>query len=1113
MFDLCIAFHPAPTLVLADSTVLLLDDKKSMHAHNTGRSFEKQRLVRAMGGVLSASTKSGSLAGKKLRACISSASGASLRKVVDGRTLQCLVYFGTGMGHEEPSVAEQQTNVLSSMSTLPKVVIVCLKYGAKKAAHDLWHTRQNGSGVKVVVWITADPLLHDWLILKHLMELIGMVLVNEASPGALKEALDANLGSSKSVTFGAFVHESDMGDMICEGLASGVAVVNLEPANPMPHNNILNATPSRRTWDNLEQLQPLLSLDIPLVSSLLNYVLDKDARIVLQPVDGNGRHRRVVLEVAKKLLSTKDFEGIFRVASLKNLKAFAHCVQESDFSQLCPAAKGAVDDHISIEGKLLLWVDVKDEDLNNSLSVMLDELLCNYGSNMCVLLTPETAERLDELSKTGDCFRNHFEEPRLLFSDTFGKSTSTGGSLCGEFKIIVTVEASADLQRSQLVLFLPGLAEALKQTVNDGRPVPGVYLDDDENIIVLLSIPNVEWLQQLCSSTLQNPKKLGSNLIAHLQQHHHLSIAGASPAETFILDESVVSMHVDPTFMALTFEGAMLRLENLTIHQQEKLAESHGIDRVHIKAPAGAGKTFVAMHRMIEVLTDATAGDGSVLFVTRGRALCTQVAKWLFVRLQGKGLDASELLARRFRVIFEPFSDGARCFGVANGSVVFGSCAVDAAPHHALMVVDEAHHLFEVHVPGGRRSLLHDLVATHAPRPSDPLMLLSDVSQGTLEEMDASFGATEIRLLEVVRSSQRIVSGARHFAANDFSVKCEHASQGPPLMTFLFDGFDDPAERVQQYAAQLVEAVRAVQEQFPGLSLDGRLAIIAPNAGFLASHRQAFERVLGGGGGGGGGGAWPRGGFGMATAAADSVAHMPAFEFVTAAAAAAELAPSTAGSSHRETPQRVTLDEISAMDGLERLIVIAVGFDRVGGNQVRSELYRAVSRAQLMFAIVNHAVPGGWLEWLGRVEMDDAGVFNEAEELARVDTTAAAKFNEFGAAKEHDMDAATMSIATAAEPVVGGKLAQTKTKNLKERREEEERSNKGIAMKTDDIKKTAEKKGVKDLKAITSAPMKQSIWQTSNNTFQFKADAAGTMFMPIKQAAQVLLWNKANIHF
>ena len=67
------------------------------------------------------------------------------------------------------------------------------------------------------------------------------------------------------------------------------------------------------------------------------------------------------------------------------------------------------------------------------------------------------------------------------------------------------------------------------------------------------------------------------------------------------------------------------------------------------------------------------------------------------------------------------------------------------------------------------------------------------------------------------------------------------------------------------------------------------------------------------------------------------------------------------------------LDTLNNFDGLERLIVIAVGLDAPLDQEAedvletRSRLYRALTRARMLAMIVNEAVRGGWLEWLNLI--------------------------------------------------------------------------------------------------------------------------------------------------
>ena len=116
------------------------------------------------------------------------------------------------------------------------------------------------------------------------------------------------------------------------------------------------------------------------------------------------------------------------------------------------------------------------------------------------------------------------------------------------------------------------------------------------------------------------------------------------------------------------------------------------------------------------------------------------------------------------------------------------------------------------------------------------------------------------------------------------------------------------------------------------------------------------------------------------------------FELVDAATASAVL-PRAEIKARASSKQWLVVDTVDNMDGLERLVVICVGLDQVidrgaGVLETRSRLYRAMTRAQLAVAVVNEALPGGWLEFLGRVELSTGG-FNEAAERENRAETAA----------------------------------------------------------------------------------------------------------------------------
>ena len=176
----------------------------------------------------------------------------------------------------------------------------------------------------------------------------------------------------------------------------------------------------------------------------------------------------------------------------------------------------------------------------------------------------------------------------------------------------------------------------------------------------------------------------------------------------------------------------MLQLENLTPHQEEVYKQIAEELRVDIRAPAGAGKTFLALKALLEVLGSEAGGQAA--FVTRNEALCLHVTKWLFVRLAQR-LDhetAARLVESRFFVLFSPFNNGLRriIIDLERGCVKVGKeLGKNAVASLSLVTVDEAHH---IHAAGE----LEFIVRKYAPEAkSVRLILLSDVSQSGAIEM------------------------------------------------------------------------------------------------------------------------------------------------------------------------------------------------------------------------------------------------------------------------------------------------------------------------------------------------------------------------------------------
>ena len=347
--------------------------------------------------------------------------------------------------------------------------------------------------------------------------------------------------------------------------------------------------------------------------------------------------------------------------------------------------------------------------------------------------------------------------------------------------------------------------------------------------------------------------------------------------------------------------------------------------------------------------TGATALDDvsppCILFVAPKLALTLFVAKWLYKRLENDGCGAQRKALERLYVMAAPdnvpaaqpqrrrsphsvLSDSQslvlyRVNAVGNRIVHTPVEKGAEVPTFSIVVIDEAHHLYRV---SEKRDVIERLMAKGGAQ----RVLLSDISQS--QGQDAGFPSdrdtVHVKLTEVVRSSKRIVAGAMAFqlGAEKNLTKCHHESGGPPLKTFLFDVEGD---RHKKYGYEALRAIKAVIKKFPGLDLDDRLAIIVPDTKFEAALSPLLTNRL--------------------------ASELPTrqFELVSPEEAAAALPNQRRAG---RSKQRLVLSPIDRFDGLERLIIIAVGLDAPVGDEeededvleTRSRLYRAITRAHMM---------------------------------------------------------------------------------------------------------------------------------------------------------------------
>ena len=87
--------------------------------------------------------------------------------------------------------------------------------------------------------------------------------------------------------------------------------------------------------------------------------------------------------------------------------------------------------------------------------------------------------------------------------------------------------------------------------------------------------------------------------------------------------------------------------------------------------------------------------------------------------------------------------------------------------------------------------------------------------------------------------------------------------------------------------------------------------------------------------------------------------------------------PNLAATQAPQAKEHLVLDSMSSAEGLEQLVVICVGLDAPIQScavdlETRAQLYKGLTRAQMLALVVNERVEGGWLEFLSVVQFQEA---------------------------------------------------------------------------------------------------------------------------------------------
>uniref|UniRef100_A0A0G4HJY9 EF-hand domain-containing protein n=1 Tax=Chromera velia CCMP2878 TaxID=1169474 RepID=A0A0G4HJY9_9ALVE len=508
-----------------------------------------------------------------------------------------------------------------------------------------------------------------------------------------------------------------------------------------------------------------------------------------------------------------------------------------------------------------------------------------------------------------------------------------------------------------------------------GRSVPAVQL--------ILSVGGVAALQRMRDLTVEVTEGMltgtleaslaaaldreggdgDRGLTVKLNQEKKEGEGGGEKSPTF-------RVSVDKTTAAEDYASLVLEVDRLTEHQQEALSRCGAAQRVHFQAPAGGGKTFVALTRLLVFMRENP--DTFSLLVVKNRPLAIFIGVWMASRVPYP-VEFRDLLSR-FRVLHEPFESGMKGLGLEKDVLVMvdDPPALKKSQPFDLIMVDEAHHIYA-------HSQLRRVIEPYVIA-SRSAMLLSDISQTSNPGLTFTAGFEIVRLTEVVRNSNRIVAGSLPFRIQEPGVEtpeisCHHESVGPPLKSFIFR-VEKPELRWQLYTSHTLRAVAQVIHDFPYLSLHNRMALLVPTEQFRDEFKPHLEFAF----------------------QQNPFSTDRRLEVVDACRGSALV---SRGSLSRTGTEWVVLDAISNFDGLERLIVICVGLDAPisdenteAAKEARSRLYRGITRAQMMVVVVNELEVGGWLEFLATTTFDKERDFDLAAEQQRLNTDDATRIVE-----------------------------------------------------------------------------------------------------------------------
>jgi len=902
---------------------------------------------------------------KRSSVCLSDgSSGLQVKKHLQNRGMKCMIWCGTGVdarqGGSPNSESEEdhpfslqvlrdQDRKIEWLPSWPKVVVICMEHGSSILAKTL-----HDAGAASVLWICGK--------------------IEEEEPERLVQQLvDALGGRSPWKDILDILKQEDVEEkyrLRWDLLGKEFIEVEENLVHDGTHDQ-LDICYREQCENNL--LEDLHDLDVQMLTCDIDTMTTVQKRLdgwartsktstafLLQGGEKGDdwkdvcvqRCRAVACGVCKSALLSRpcQYDRVFRISEQAQLK------------KICELCK----EHPNVrEQRVLVWFDMQKTKKLSAEHVL--EWLQGRDFRTLAVITCSDSEGLNMIMEEME----HCIGDAMSIDDEVDESDMVEmGGLHSGLRLVPqhawhrsALKCNSDRLAEILARELPSLSYQkgnASEQHSPKRPIQGVYAEEDGAMFVRIWVPEVRDLHKLRNALLAST---------------NLTASGCNLAEQLAAN----GMEVDRSDFAELYLQNCLQIKGATVPQRqiingcwEFLKNASPIDQSRmlaiIKATAGAGKTFAGATIIIKKLE--MCKDSDVLFVCNTEALALFMLKWIGERYPGTARKKKEALLR-VHVMFSPW-DAVHKLSKKELTGNAGRLElIEEKPkrQYGMLVMDEAHHIL---IDEATRDKCFQ---TKLVSEETDLLVLSDLSQSNTDSPlclpQVLQGISPMHLTQVVRSTQRIVSGAMAFQVSDShldkeNTQCYDQTQcaGPPLRPFIFKARgSNTSELFGQYVDETMGAFQAITEEFPTMCLHGKVAVLTPTD-------QSFMN-------------------GLRAALAPRLQEKYAIELVGAADAMRD----TEFGSSSSRKSTVIFESVPGFDGLESLFVIAVGLDRpIEGGQAtletRSLFFRAITRAQLMFMIVNEAIPGGFLQFLGHIHFENKE-FSQQKELERSDSKAA----------------------------------------------------------------------------------------------------------------------------